>query len=87
MTLKPCRGCGVELLAPDAPLSIYGICDDCLKVSEPVDPEAAWGEIQHRRHDKGLNTVNLTELADEETGYRNVVVGAADTMPEQERYE
>lgn len=85
MILKPCRGgCGTDLLDPDAPFQMFGICLPCLEKSPPVDPQKAWQATKELRIAKGLDTQNLTELADEETGYRNVVVGGAETASEIE---
>jgi hypothetical protein len=82
--LKPCRGgCGTDLLDPQAPKSLFGACISCLEKSPPVDPQKAWQATKEQRATKGLDTVNLSELADEEAGYRNVVVGGAETIGEQ----
>jgi hypothetical protein len=86
LTLKPCRGgCGTDLLDPGVK-SLYDVCFPCLATSPPVDPQKAWRAVKEQRASKGLDTVNLSELADEEAGYRNVVVGGAETLIEQERY-
>jgi hypothetical protein len=50
----------------------------------PVDPQKAWQAVKEQRATKGLDTVNESELADEEAGYRNVVVGGAETASEIE---
>jgi hypothetical protein len=91
MILKPCRGgCGTDLLGPNAPFQMYGICADCLAMAQrgfpmpPVDPQKAWQAVKEQRATKGLDTVNESELADEEAGYRNVVVGGAETAQEIE---
>ena len=85
MILKPCRGgCGTDLLDPKAPSQVFGICINCLKVSEPTNPVSAWRATKELRFHAGLDTVNLTELVDEEAGYRNVVVGGAETASEIE---
>lgn len=85
MILKPCRGgCGTDLLAPDAPFQIFGVCLPCLAVSDPADPQTLWQEVKERRVTAGLDTQNLSELVDEEAGYRNRVVGGAETIGEIE---
>lgn len=65
---------------------LFNLCLQCISEAPPVDPQKAWQATKELRITKGLDTVNLTELADEETGYRNVVVGGAETIAEQERY-
>lgn len=86
MILKPCRGgCGTDLLGPGMK-SLFDICSPCLAKSPPVDPQKAWQAVKEQRAIKGLDTVNESELVDEEAGYRNVVVGGAETLIEQERY-
>lgn len=87
--LKPCRGgCGTDLLDPDAPIQLFGICVDCLAAIETIGAQQAWQKAKELRIAKGLDTVNLSELVDEEIGYRNVVVGGAETIGEQvARYE
>jgi hypothetical protein len=85
MILKPCRGgCGTDLLDPDAPFQMFGVCADCLAASGLPDPQALWQAVKEQRATKGLDTVNESELADEEVGYRNVVVGGAETAQEIE---
>jgi hypothetical protein len=87
MTLKPCRGgCGTDLLDPDAPNSFFGVCVPCLEKAPTIEMLPAWREIKERRINRGLDPQNLTELVDEEAGYRNVVVGGVETLMEQERY-
>jgi hypothetical protein len=90
---KRCRGgCGTDLLGPNAPFQMYGICADCLAMAQrgfpmpPVDPQKAWQAVKEQRINRGLDPQNLSELVDEEAGYRNVVVGGAETLMEQERY-
>lgn len=85
MILKPCRGgCGTDLLDPKAPKSLFGACLSCLAKSPPVDPQEAWRATKELRINRGLDTQNLSELVDEETGYRNLVVGGAETAQEIE---
>lgn len=85
MILKPCRGgCGTDLLGPDAPIHLFNVCLPCIERTEPVDPQQAWRAVKEQRATKGLDTVNLSELVDEETGYRNVVVEEAETASEIE---
>lgn len=84
MILKPCRGgCGTDLLDPGVK-SLYDVCSPCLATSPPVDPQKAWQAVKEQRATKGLDTVNESELTDEEAGYRNVVVGGAETIGEIE---
>lgn len=83
--LKPCRGgCGTDLLAPDAPIHLFNVCLPCIENSPPVDPQQAWRAVKELRINRGLDPQNLSELADEEAGYRNVVVEGAETASEIE---
>lgn len=85
MILKPCRGgCGTDLLDPQAPKSLFDVCLSCLEKSPPVDPQKAWQAAKELRINRGLDPQNLSELVDEEAGYRNVVVGGAETIGEIE---
>ena len=63
---------------------LFNLCLQCISEAPPVDPQKAWQATKELRIAKGLDTQNLTELADEETGYRNVVVGGAETASEIE---
>jgi hypothetical protein len=62
---------------------LFNLCLQCISEAPPVDPQKAWQATKEQRATKGLDTVNLSELADEEAGYRNVVVGGAETIEEQ----
>ena len=85
MILKPCRGgCDTDLLGPDAPPSMFGICFPCLAATKFVNPDEAWRATKELRINRGLDPQNLSELVDEEAGYRNVVVGGAETALEIE---
>lgn len=85
MILKPCRGgCGTDLLDPQASKSLFGACLSCLAKAPPINPDEAWRATKELRIVRGLDTVNLSELVDEETGYRNLVVGGAETIGEIE---
>jgi hypothetical protein len=84
MTLKPCRGgCGTDLLDPGVK-SLFDVCFPCLATTEPVDPQKAWQAVKEQRINRGLDPQNLSELVDEEAGYRSVVVGGAETAQEIE---
>lgn len=63
---------------------LFNLCLQCISEAPPVDPQKAWQAVKEQRATKGLDTVNLSELADEETGYRNVAVGEAETASEIE---
>lgn len=63
---------------------LFNLCLQCISEALPVNPQEAWRAVKEQRASKGLDTVNLSELADEEAGYRNVVVGGAETIGEIE---
>lgn len=63
---------------------LFNLCLQCISEAPPVDPQKAWQATKEQRATKGLDTVNLSELVDEEAGYRNVVVGGAETASEIE---
>jgi hypothetical protein len=63
---------------------LFDLCLQCISEAPPVDPQKAWQAVKEQRINRGLDPQNLSELADEETGYRNVAVGGAETASEIE---